>query len=67
MRLSAVSYNETTKDGRIVVKLEGRTVGHIKPHDGGFIYLPKGMSLKRMLAETQPVSLPLVKCRLEGR
>jgi hypothetical protein len=64
----AIGYNETTQDGRIIVKLEGKTVGHIKPHDGGFLYLPKGISLKRVIADGQtPVSFGLLKTRLEAK
>ena len=63
----AISYNTMTQDGRVIVQLEGHTVGHIKPHDGGFIYIPKGMSLKRVIAEQTPVSLPLLETRLEAR
>ena len=64
----AISYNTVTQDGRVIMKLGDKTVGHIKPHDGGFIYIPKGMSLKRVIADGQtPVSFGLVKARLEGR
>ena len=37
-----ISYQQSEKDGRIVVKVFNRTTGHIVPGDGGWQYVSKG-------------------------
>lgn len=43
---SGISYNTITSPFHVQVKLEGKVVGHIRTAAEGYIYVPKGQSLK---------------------
>lgn len=46
----SISYNVVTSPFNVQVKLDGKVVGHIRTAATGYIYVPKGQSLSKMVA-----------------
>lgn len=64
------TYTAPASNGEITVRFGRRTLGHIRPVDGGFYYHPKGITRrnppKSMIGETFP-TVEGVKASLEEK